>query len=87
MSTFEKMKKQILQQKCRIDFMPAEIQSFLKKYGFVHKSTNGSHYIYEYYTKNKTYMLNVVMHKPLDPANIYYIKKTINQIEEEKENE
>lgn len=84
MSGFKKMKEQILQPKCKNDFKPDEIKSFLKKFGFICVHVNGSHHIYKFIGKKKNYMLNVVMHKVLDPANIFNIRERILEIEEEE---
>ena len=86
MSTFEKTKEKIMRTPTLNGIMPNELQNFLKKYGFVLKHVNGSHFIYEYPGNNK-FMLNIPMHKPVKPTYIDQIRERIIEIEGEIKDE
>ena len=83
MSTFEKMKEKIMRTPTSNNIMPEELKNFLVKYGFVLKHVNGSHFIYEYPANNRTFVLNIPMHKPVKPTYIDQVRKQITEIEGE----
>ena len=87
MSTFEKMKARILSKKSPNDIKPKELQNFLKRYGFVRKHVDGSHFIYEYKASKRNLMLNIPMHSPVKPWYIDKIREAILEIEEGEKNE
>lgn len=85
MSTFEKTKDKIMHTPTLNDIKPNELQAFLDKYGFKLKHVKGSHFIYEYPTQNKVFMLNIPMHKPVKPTYIDQVRERIMEIEGETE--
>lgn len=87
MSTLEKMKVRILSKKSPNDLTTKEVQNFLKRYGFVRKHVNGSHFIYEYPTSKRNFVLNIPMHSPVKPWYIDKIREAILEIEEGEKNE
>ena len=87
MSTLDKIKEKIMRTPTLNDIMPNELQSFLKKYGFILKHVNGSHFIYEYPGNSKVFMLNIPMHKPVKPTYIDQIRERIIEIEGEIKDE
>ena len=84
MSTFEKTKEKIMRTPTANDIMPNDLQKFLERYGFKLKKANGSHFIYEFPTTYKVFMLNIPMHKPVKPTYIDQVRDRINEIEGEK---
>ena len=66
------------------NIMPRDIQNFLEHYGFTLEHVNGDHFIYCYPRINKNIMLNIPMAKPVKPAYIDQIRKTILEIEEDE---
>lgn len=80
MSQFEKFKKRVMRDKAPRDIMPDELKSFLKKYGFVHKRTCGSHFVYEYPTGNGS--ISIPMAKPIKLAYIEELRDIITKLEE-----
>lgn len=81
MGTQDKIKVKIMKTPTAKDIEPRELQSFLDNYGFILKRTNGSHFIYEYPTVSKTFMLNVPMHSPVKPAYIDLLRDIICELE------
>ncbi len=63
------------------DISPEELQSFLKHYGFNLKRTKGDHFIYEYPTKEKVFILNIPMKKPVKPVYIDMLREIILEME------
>lgn len=83
MGSYEKMLKRIMKTPTVKDIMPNELQSFLEHYGFRLKRVNGDHFIYQYPTSVKTFMLNIPMQKPVKPTYIDQVRDTILEIEGE----
>ncbi len=81
MGAQDKMKEKILKTPTSKDIEPKELQSFLNYYGFKLKRTTGSHYIYEYPTESRTFMLNIPMHSPVKPAYIDMIRDILCELE------
>lgn len=81
MGSQDNMKQKILKTPTAKDIEPRELQSFLKNYGFCLKRSNGSHFIYEYPTGAKPFILNIPMHSPVKPAYIDMIRNIIDELE------
>ena len=81
MGNYDNMMEKILKTPTAKDIEPKALQSFLNHYGFKLKRSKGSHFIYEYPTESKTFMLNVPMHSPVKPAYIDMIRDIIYEIE------
>ena len=81
MGTQDNLKEKILKTPTAKDIEPKALQSFLNHYGFKLKRTRGSHYIYEYPTNDKTFMLNIPMHSPVKPAYIDQIRDILYELE------
>lgn len=81
MGTFDKMRERIFKTPTVRDVEPKELQSFLTHYGFKLKRSTGSHFIYEYPSDTKNFMLNIPMHNPVKPAYIDMIRDIISEIE------
>lgn len=65
MSTFEKTKEEILSKPTRTDIMPKDLMNFLEKFGFRLKRIKGDHYIYEFPSRTKNFMMDIPMAKPV----------------------
>lgn len=83
MGSQEKMLKRIMKTPTARDIMPTELKSFLEHYGFQLKRATGDHFIYQYPSSGKTFMLNIPMQKPVKPAYIDQVRETILEIEGE----
>ncbi len=81
MGTQDNMKEKIMKTPTAKDIEPRELQSFLDHYGFRLKRSKGSHFIYEYPTESRTFMLNVPMHSPVKPAYIDLLRDIICELE------
>ena len=81
MGTQDNIKEKILKTPTAKDIEPKSLQSFLNHYGFKLKRIKGSHFIYEYPTEAKTFMLNIPMHSPVKPAYIDMIRDIICELE------
>ena len=83
MSTFVKMKELIMKQPTVKDIMPQELQSFLKRYGFILKRVRGDHFIYAFPSPLKEFVLPIPMAKPVKPTYIDQIRNIIIEVEGE----
>lgn len=81
MGTQDNMKERIMKTPTAKDIEPRELQSFLNHYGFRLKRSRGSHFMYEYPTESRTFMLNVPMHSPVNPAYIDLLRDIICELE------
>lgn len=81
MGTYDKIKEKILKTPTVKDIEPKELQSFLIHYGFKLKRSKGSHFMYEYPSEPKNFMLNIPMHNPVKPAYIDMIRDIICELE------
>lgn len=81
MGTQDNMKIKIMKTPTVKDIEPKALQSFLNHYGFKLKRTKGSHFIYEYPTDIRTFMINIPMHSPVKPTYIDAIRDIIFEIE------
>lgn len=81
MGTQDNMKERIMKTPTAKDIEPRELQSFLNHYGFRLKRSKGSHFMYEYPTESRTFMLNVPMHSPVKPAYIDLLRDIICELE------
>ena len=64
------------------DITPDELKAFLKHYGFRLKRSTGSHFIYEYPTQEKAFVLNIPMKNPVKPTYIDQIREIILELED-----
>lgn len=83
MGSYENTMKRIMKTPIAKDIMPNELQSFLEHYGFQLKRVRGDHFIYQYPTSGKTFMLNIPMQKPVKPTYIDQVQEIILEIEGE----
>ena len=83
MGSYDKMLERIMKTPTVKDIMPNELQVFLEHFGFQLKRVRGDHFIYQDPTSEKTFMLNIPMHKPVKPAYIDQIRETILEIKGE----
>lgn len=81
MGTYDRMKEKILKTPTAKDIEPKELQSFLTHYGFKLKRSKGSHFMYEYPTNARNFMLNIPMHSPVKPAYIDMLRDIICELE------
>ena len=81
MGTQDNIKEKIMKTPTAKDIEPRELQSFLEHYGFRLKRSRGSHFIYEYPTESRTFMLNVPMHSPVKPTYIDLLRDIICELE------
>lgn len=81
MGKYDNIKDRIMKTPTVKDIEPKELQSFLKHYGFKLKRSKGSHFMYEYPTSTKNFMLNIPMHSPVKPTYIDKIRDIIYELE------
>ena len=87
MGRADAFKNKILRKPTATDIKPEKMQSFLERFGFVLKRSNGSHFMYEYIDSQtgKHYPLVIPMHDPIKPAYIDQIRKIIIEVEGEND--
>lgn len=78
----DNMLERIMKKPTAKDITPEELKSFLNHYGFKYKRSKGDHFIYEYPTEEKVFMLNIPMKKPVKPAYIDMIREIIIELED-----
>lgn len=81
MGKYENMLERIRRKPTVKDISPEELKAFLRHYGFHLKRVHGDHFIYEYPTGGKTFILNIPMKNPVKPTYIDQIRNIILELE------
>lgn len=75
--------EKIKQRPTAIDISSGELQSFMSHFGFECVRINGSHFIYKYKGKGKSFA--IPMHNPIKPSYIDLIRDIILEIEDNEQ--